>query len=61
MKRILGLCCLALLTVSCAPQQEPIEKVADCAINPGKYDVQTASFIRSSETYELFVMGPNPA
>lgn len=46
---------LATLT-ACTPKQQQVENKF-CEISPGKYEVQSATYLRSSSRYEVFVMG----
>ncbi|SMF30274.1 hypothetical protein [Pseudobacteriovorax antillogorgiicola] len=55
MKRYLLI--LSVFLGACSPQQKQAEGPQHCQINPGKYDVQTATFLRSAQKYELFVLG----
>lgn len=44
--------------ISCQPSQPSSSEASQsCDIPSGQYKVQSASFLRSSSTYELFVMG----
>ena len=56
----LGFVLLVGLALSCTKQAPEPQAEKHCELNPGKYQVQSASYLRSSEMYELFVMGAQP-
>ena len=60
MKRFAILALLAIQACTPAPQEEKVAEEKHCAINPGKYQVQTASFLKNQQSYELFVLGAQP-